>query len=136
MVEITGLPIERVRVSIGALEVGDQVGVVVGCASDVIRTGFDGVDGIFHCVGVEVAHDDEVRIAAAGGIGCQPIDQSLGCQGTRSAAVALAVTQIRVANVIAVRTFGFEVIDRHSEAPAGSIDPGRSGRARGGSWYR
>ena len=90
VIEIPGLPVERIRVGVGALELADQVGVIIARTRGVIRTGFDRVDRIFLSVGVQVAHDQEVRVAAAGRVGGEPVYQRLCGQRTRASCSCLS----------------------------------------------
>ena len=69
----------------------DQVGEIVACAGDIIRTGFDFVDRIFLGIGVQIAHDDEVGVAAAGRVGGEPVHQGFRRGAAGLAAVALTV---------------------------------------------
>ena len=105
-----------------ALEVRDQVGEIVACSSEVIGTGFDLINSIFLGIGVQIAHDDEVRVATAGRVGGEPIHQGFRRGAAGLAAIALTVAKVRVAHIITSRTFRFEVVDNHGEARAGGID--------------
>ena len=60
----------------------DQVGEIVAGAGGVIGAGLDLIDRIFHGIGVQVAHDQEVGVAAAGRVGGQPVHQGL-CAAAR-----------------------------------------------------
>ena len=73
MIEITSLSIEGVGVGILVLEVVDQVGVIIARAGGIIGARQDLSDRIFHGIGVQVAHDDKVRVAAASWIGGEPV---------------------------------------------------------------
>ena len=122
MVEITSLPIEGVRVGIGAVEVRDEVGEIVAGSSGIIGTGLDLINRIFLGIGVQIAHDEEVGVAATGWVGGKPIHQGF-CGGSAGlAAIALTITKIRVADIVTVGTLGFEVIDHHGKARASGID--------------
>src|SRR5215212_3267409 len=77
MIKITCLPVKRIRVGKRTMIVKDQVGKVVACSGGVIGTSFNGSDGSFLGIRVEVAHDEEVGVTTAGWVCCQPIDQCL-----------------------------------------------------------
>ena len=102
MVEVAGLPVEDVRVGVGAQVLRDQVRVVVAGAGRVVGAGPDRVDRILLRVRVQVADDQEVGVAAAGRVGREPVDQRLGGGLAREVAVALAVAGVGIADVVAV----------------------------------
>src|SRR6266536_4432652 len=52
MVEVASLPIECIGVSVGTMEVLDEVCVIVSGTSGVIGTGFDRINGLFLGIGV------------------------------------------------------------------------------------
>ena len=110
VVEIAGLPIIDVRVGVGPDEGLDQVGVA--------RV-FDGGDGVFQSIRVQVADDEEVGVAAAGGVCRQPIDQRSGGVGAGLATVALAIAHVRVSHVIARGALRFQVADHGCEPRTG-----------------
>src|SRR5262245_33683556 len=100
MVKITRLTIKGVGVGKGPMEMSNQVGEIVASADGVIRTGFDFINRIFLGVGIQIAHDDEVGVAATGWIGGKPVYQGF-CGGAAGlATIALTVAQIRVADII------------------------------------
>src|SRR5215207_666786 len=97
MVQITSLSIESIGVGVGSLELCNEIREIITCTNNIIGAGFDLIDCIFHGVGVQVAHDDEIGIAAASWICGKPIDQCF-CRGSAClAAVALTIIKIRVA---------------------------------------
>ena len=83
MIKITRLPIENVRVSPSSDKCFDEVS---------ITRRFNGYDGVFHSVRVEVADDDKIGVLTASGVGCQPVDQCSCCTGTSQVAIALTIT--------------------------------------------
>ena len=121
MIEVAGLPIEGVRV--GVMRPGSERSDWCNhrLCRRVVGTGFDRVDRIFLGIGVQVAHDQEVGVAAAGRVGGKPVDQGLR-GGLRVGCSSLAVAEIRITDIDTVRAFGFEVIDHHREARASGID--------------
>ena len=110
IIQRTYLPIEHVRVGVCQT-------VALVC---VARAG-DDANRIFHRVGIQIAHDEEVAVAAAGGVRGQPVDQRRGGVGARDVAVALPVAQIRVAHVGTGRTFGFEVVYHDGKRLAAAV---------------
>ena len=72
---------------------------VGGCHPDIRKIRHQGNTRV--AIGVEVADDQHVRIAAGGRIGGQPVAHRLGGQRPCAVAVTLAVAQIRIAVVVA-----------------------------------
>jgi hypothetical protein len=108
VVEVAELAVEHERVGELALERAHEVGV---------SAGQERVDRVFLVVGVEVAVDEKVVVAAAGGIAGQPVDERLGGGCAREVAVARAVSRVGLADVVAVRTLGHEVSASYSSLP-------------------
>src|SRR5215203_3731804 len=116
VVEVARHPVEHVRVRVWAEVAGDEVRPVVPGAGGVVGAALDRADRVLLRVRVEVAHDQEVRVAAAGRVGLQPVDERLCRLAACAVAVALAVARVRVADVVAVGALRLQVVDDDREA--------------------
>ena len=110
MVQRAGLGREDVGIGVGADKERLQVGVTT-CLQRGHR--------VFLGVGVQVAHDHEVRIARACGIAQRPVDQRIGCGGAGQVPAALAVALVGVQSAGAGAAFGLEMVDDDREAAVG-----------------
>ena len=122
MIQIAKETVKGVGIGIVAQELVDQIGV----AAILERR-----DRIFLGISIEITDDQEVGVAAAGRIGRQPVDERGGCFGAGDVTVALAVAGVGIADIVTIRAFGFEVIDRYREfgAVAVLLESLRLGRA-------
>src|SRR5215207_3215080 len=118
MIEVTRLPVKRIGVRKGAMILSDEVDEVIACSNGIIGTSLDLINGVFLGVRVQVTHDQEVRVATTCRIGGKPVDQGLCCSSTSLAAIALSITEIRVANIGTGGTLGFEVVNGYRETGA------------------
>ena len=77
----------------------ENVGIGVGQAVALIGVACTRDDGnrVFHRVGIEIAHNEEVCVAAAGGVCGKPVDQRGGGVGAGDVAVALSVSRVGIA---------------------------------------
>jgi hypothetical protein len=76
-----------------------------------------GNDRVFLCIGIQVADNEHVSVAAAGGIGRQPVGQGLSSQCAGAVAVALTCSGIVVTGT-AARAFALEMIHHNGKAPS------------------
>ena len=107
VIEVAELPVEDVRVGKLALVGRDQV--------DVARLA-QGVDRVLLVVGVQVADDEGGIAARAGRVAREPVGERRRGERAGEVAVALAVARVRVADLIARRALGLEVVHRDGEA--------------------
>src|SRR4030095_14520770 len=70
----------------------------------------------------QVPDDEEVRVAAAGWIGGEPVDKGLSRGPASLATISLTIAKIRVSNIITVGALRFQVIDYDCKACASGID--------------
>src|SRR5215216_2433232 len=96
MVEVAGLSIKGIRVSIWSVEMRDKVGVIIARPSSIIGALLNCRDRIFHGIGVQVTHDQEIGVTAAGRIRCYPIHQGPRGIGASAITVTLSIASIRV----------------------------------------
>ena len=96
MIQVTGLPIEHIAISVVTLFFKDHIQVIISSVSNVVRAEFDRVNRIFLVVGVEVADDQGfINIGEVRWV-CKPIHQGFsGCLAGQIA-IALSIAQIRV----------------------------------------
>jgi hypothetical protein len=110
MIEVAELPVKDITVGTWAAKLRYQIGV-----ASILQ----GNNRVFPGIGIQVADNEHVSVAAAGGIGRQPVGQGLSSQRARAVAVALTRGGIVIASTTA-RALALEVIDHHGEAcPAG-----------------
>ena len=67
----------------------------------VISRGLDRGYRIFLRICIEIADDQKVGIATAGGVCRQPVDERRGCPRPGQIAIALTIARVRICNVVA-----------------------------------
>ena len=89
IVEIAELAVEQVAVRPLALELQQEIGEVITGAGDVVGSRGQGVDRVFLVIGVQVADDEEIRVAASCRVGGEPVGQDSRRQCPGQVAVPL-----------------------------------------------
>ena len=101
IVEATGFPVEDECVRIGTAQSCDQVDVTPS---------FEGPNRVLHRIGVQISSHEYGRVVGRRGVLFQPPDKGCGSARPCPIAFTLSIAPVRIANRIAIRALGFEMV--------------------------